>query len=189
MVKELEDAPREAVVVILDCDRAGASGEPPESSFDTAARAAGSVLRLYVSRGRRASLVTTGRNGSTVDVSSLAGDFHVALNALAAAEPDAEHGLARELRHPRSAATRAGELVVVTSVLDERAVESLLGMVTRREVSVVWVDAPSFAGRPTRNASGAIRLAAAGVPLAVVRRGVDLVTALEIPRQELRAHG
>jgi uncharacterized protein (DUF58 family) len=189
MVKELEDAPREAVVVILDCDPAGAAGDPPESSFDAAARAAGSVLRLYATRGRRASLVTTGKMGSTVSVSSLAGDFHVALDALAAAEPDAAHALGHELGHPRSPVVRAGELVVVTGVLDERAVDSLLWMTTRREVSVVWIDTPSFAGRPSRSSPSALRLAAAGIPLAIVRRGDDLATALEIHRQDGRAHG
>ena len=66
MVKELEDTPHDAVAVVLDCDPAAVAGEPPDSSFDAAVRAAGSVLRAYVTRGRRAVLVTTGlgRGGS-----------------------------------------------------------------------------------------------------------------------------
>ena len=60
MVKELEDSPRESLVVVLDCDPAGDAGTSPESSFDAAVRAAGSILRAHVARGRRSGLVTTG---------------------------------------------------------------------------------------------------------------------------------
>ena len=86
MVKELEDAPRDAAVVLLDCDPAGSAGEPPHSSFDAAVRAAGSVLRAYAARGRRVALVTTGSKPAVVDVTGLAGDFRSALDALAAVE-------------------------------------------------------------------------------------------------------
>src|SRR4029450_4205643 len=44
MVKELEDTSHDGVVVVLDCEAAGAVGTPPGSSFDAAGRAAGSVL-------------------------------------------------------------------------------------------------------------------------------------------------
>jgi uncharacterized protein (DUF58 family) len=188
MVKELEDAPRDAVVVLLDCDPAGAVGEPPESSFDAAARAAGSVLRVYAARGRRSVLVTTGRSPSVVTATSLAGDFPVVLDALAGAEADAPHGLARELGRPSTAGGRSGELVVVTAALEARTVDRLLAAATRQLVSVVWIDAPSFAGRATRVAPGALRLSAAGVRVAVVRRGDDLAAALEAPHAEAVAH-
>jgi uncharacterized protein (DUF58 family) len=187
MVKELEDPPRDAVVVLLDCDPAGASGEPPDSSFDAAVRAAGSVLRVYVSRGRRATLVTTGREGAIVQVSSLEGDFRAALGALAAVEPDAVHGLVRSLGRGQTPAARAGELVVVTATLEPGAVEALLGAAMRRLVSVVWIDAPSYAGRPTRAVPGLLRLSAAGIAVAVVRRGDDLAAALDFPRVEALA--
>ena len=45
MVKELEDSPRDEVAVLLDGDPAGVTGSPPDSSFDVAVRAAGSILR------------------------------------------------------------------------------------------------------------------------------------------------
>jgi hypothetical protein len=68
-------------------------------------------------------------------------------------------------------------------------VEAILAVSARRLSSVVWVDAPSFAGRPTRAATGPLRLAAAGVPVAAVRRGDDLAAALRGSAQELEAHG
>jgi uncharacterized protein (DUF58 family) len=188
MVKELEDAPRDAVVVLLDCAPACAAGRPPESSFDAAARAAGSVVRMYAARGRRSVLVTTGRSPSAVTVTSLEGDFRAALEALAAADADAPYGLARELGRPSTAAARSGELVVVTAALEAQTVDRLLAAATRQLVSVIWIDAPSFAGRSTRVAPGALRLTAAGICVAVVRRGDDLATALEAPNAEVLAN-
>lgn len=187
MVKELDDAPRDAVVVVLDCDPSGAVGAPPDSSFDTAVRAAASILRVYAARGRRATLVTTG-SGGVVDVCSLT-DFVDALDALAAVEPDAAFPLARALGHEQAPAARAGELVLVTSTLDPRSLGAVLDSAVRRLVSVVWVDAPSFAGRPTRAVPGLLRLSAAGVPVAVLRRGDDLAAALDSSRPEAAAHG
>ncbi len=187
MVKELEDAPRDAAVVLLDCDPAGSAGEPPDSSFDAAVRAAGSVLWAYAARGRRVTLVTTGKDPAVVDVAGLAGEFRSVLDALAAVEADAPHPLARSLARGQAPITRAGELVVVTGTLEVSAVDRLLDAAVRRLVSVVWIDAPSYVGRPTRAAPGVLRLAAAGIPVAVVRRGDDLASTLDLPRVEAHA--
>jgi uncharacterized protein (DUF58 family) len=184
MVKELEDTPRDAAIVVLDCDPCGAAGEPSDWSFDAAVRAAGSVLRAHASRGRRATLLTTGGEGVVVQASSLLGDFDAALGALAAAEPDARHGLDRWLSLERMRTASAGELIVVTSNLERAVVEALLGLAAHVVLSVVWVDAPSFAGRPARTATGPLRLSALGVPVAVVRKGDDLAAALQAPRLE-----
>jgi uncharacterized protein (DUF58 family) len=189
MVKELDDAPRDTMAVLLDCHSAGAVGEPPGSSFDTAVRAAGSVLRLYAARGRRCTLLTTGASPAAVEVCSLQSDFRAALDTLAAVEPDGRLTVAQALGHEHGSASRAGELVVVTATLDPVSLEALLGAAARRLVSVVWVDAPSFAGRPTRALPGLLRLSAAGVPVTVVRRGDDLATALDATRSEAVAHG
>ena len=48
MVKELDDAPRDDLVVILDQDPDGVAGGPSGSSFDAAVRAAGAVARAEV---------------------------------------------------------------------------------------------------------------------------------------------
>jgi uncharacterized protein (DUF58 family) len=188
MVKELDDAPRDAVVVLLDCDPRGNVGMPPDSSFDAAVRAAGSVLKVYSARGRRATLLTTGVGAMPVPVCSLGADFRAALDALAAAEPDAPYGLGQALSRQESAAGRAGELVVVSATLDAASLETVLAIATRRLVSLVWIDAPSFAGRPTNAVPGLLRLASTGVPVAVVRRGADLAAALDVSRVEAAAH-
>ena len=181
MVKELEDTPRDAVVVLLDCDPAGASGRFQDSSFDAAVRAAGSVLKVYAGRGRKTALVTTG-DGVVVQVSSLAENFQSVLGVLAAAEPNAHSTLARWLVHEQTRTAQAGELVVVTASLQPVAVDVLLAIASRRLLSIVWVDAPSFAGRSTRTPSGPLRLSGLGIPVAVVRCGDDLAAALDAPR-------
>jgi uncharacterized protein (DUF58 family) len=189
MVKELEDSPRDSVAVVLDCDPAGAAGVSPDSSFDAAVRAAGSVLRHHVARGKKSTLVTTGRAAVAQPVPPGEGDFGAALGVLAAAEPDALHGIANWLRELQRRAHDAGEIVIVTANLGPVATESILATASRRLVSVVWIDAPSYVGKATRPATGPLRLAAVGIPVAVVRQGDDLGTALELPRAEARGHG
>jgi uncharacterized protein (DUF58 family) len=177
MVKELEDTAHDGVVVILDCDSQGAVGDPPSSSFDTAVRVAGSLVQAHAARGRLATLVSTGRANLVVPVRSAAVDLDGAVGALAAAEPDALDGLARFLAGDHSWAS-SGEIAVVTSTTDPSAFAQVLALGGRRLVSLVWIDAASFASRPTRAEPGVLRLAAHGVPTAVVRRGDDLAEAL-----------
>jgi uncharacterized protein (DUF58 family) len=189
MVKELEDDLRDTVVVLLDCDQGGMAGTPPDSSFDTAVRAAGSIVRFHAARGRKVTLVTTGAEPAVVQVRSLEGDFRAVLDALAGAEPDGRHDLAQSLGRGRSPAAQAGELVVVTATLESQAVEALLGAATRQLVSVVWIDLSSYVGRPARMASAPLRLAASGVPTAVVRAGDDLTAVLDQPSARSVARG
>lgn len=184
MVKELQDAPHDDVVVVLDCDPAGATGTPPDSSFDSAVRAAGSLVEAQVGRGRTVALVTTGRERSFVSVRSGDADREEALTALAAAEPDAANALGRSFRANEPALARAGELVVVTATPLADVAPLLVRLAGSRLVSVVWIDAPSFAGRGTRADPGLLRLSAAGVPIAVVRSGDDLASALGARRSE-----
>ena len=178
MVKELEDTAHDGVVVMLDCDPSGAVGAAPGSSFDVAVCAAGSILQAHVSRGRLVMFASTGRGRPVVSVRSAAADLGGALDGLAAAEPDAPHGLARSLSGIQPSLASAGELVFVTATCDPAAFASALALAGRRAVSLVWIDAASFAGRPSRAEPGLIRLAAHGIPTAVVRRGDDLANVL-----------
>jgi len=179
MVKELEDSPRDEVVVLLDGDAAGVTGTPPDSSFDAAVRATGSIIRAQIRRGRRCVLVlnTAGREAQTV--SSDGPEWQHALERLAAAEPDARNPAAALLESGVGPAARSLELIVVTSRIESRLVNRLLERaLTRRPVALVHVEAASFAGRPRTREPALLRLQAAGVPVAVVRRGDDLAAAL-----------
>jgi len=188
MVKELEDTSHDGVVVVLDCEAAGAVGAPPDSSFDTAVRAAGSVLQTHATRGRVATLVSTGRGCTAIQVRTAHAELGGAVTALAAAIADAPCGLARALRE-LPARGAGGELTIVTATRDPAAFAGVLALAARRPVSLVWVDAASFAARPTRAEPGVLRLAAHGIPTAVVRSGDDLAAALAGRVLGAAAHG
>jgi uncharacterized protein (DUF58 family) len=189
MVKELEDSPRDEVAVLLDGDASAVVGSPPDSSFDAAVRVAGSLLLAQIRHGRRCLLALNTAGRETQPVSSDGTEWQRALELLAAAEPDARSPAAALLQSGISPAARSLELVVVTSRVEPALVSRLLERaLTRRAVALVHIDAGSFAGRPRRPEPALLRLEAAGVPIAVVRRGDDLATALAGARPAEVAH-
>jgi uncharacterized protein (DUF58 family) len=194
MVKELEDSPRDETAVLLDADASVVVGAAPDSSFELAVRAAGSIVKSHASRGRRAALLVNGRRPEYQRVHSFDGDWHRALEILAAVEPDGYVPVANMLADEAGPAARAVELTVVTSALAPRLVERLAHRALgNHAASLVFVDAASFA-RPepqaavaTADAAQMLRLQRAGVPVLVLRRGDDLAAALSAG--ELRAVG
>jgi uncharacterized protein (DUF58 family) len=180
MVKELEDSPRDEVAVLLDGDPAAVTGSPPDSSFDVAVRVAGSILRAQVRRGRRCVLVLNTAGREMQSVASEGPEWQRALELLAAAEPNARAPAAALLRSADGPAARSLELVVVTSRVEASLVDRLLERaLTRRPVALVHVEPESFVGRPRRPEPALLRLQAAGVPIAVVRQGEDIASALD----------
>ncbi len=190
MVKELEDSPRDEVAVLLDGDPAGVTGSPPDSSFDVAVRAAGSILRAQVRSGRRCVLLLNNAARDTQVISADGPEWQRALELLAAAEPDAQSPASSLLRSADAPASRSLELVVVTSRIERALVDRLLERaLTRRAVALVHVEAESFAGASRRPEPELLRLQTAGVPVAVVRRGDDLAAALHGADVAEAAHG
>ena len=179
MVKELEDAPRDETAVLLDGEAAAVVGEQPDSTFDAAVRAAGSLLYAHVRRGQRCVLVVNSAAREVQPVTSEAGDWPRALEVLAAAEATSTTPAFALLESGAGAAARSLELVVVTSRVDTRLVDRLVQRaLSRHGVSLVYVEPASFAGRPSPPEPLLLRLQAVGVPVAVVRRGADLTAAL-----------
>ncbi|HSK14943.1 MAG TPA: DUF58 domain-containing protein [Gaiellaceae bacterium] len=194
MVKELEDSPRDETAVVLDAAAAAVVGAPPDSSFELAVRAAGSILKAYASRGRRAALVVNSARPAHQRVHSFDGEWHRALDILAAVEPDGRTPVANVLADEAGPASRAIEVTVVTSALDGRLVERLAHRaLARHGASVVYVDASSFvperAGERVRPevAAHLLRLERSGVPVVVLRRGDDL--GARLGAEPLRAVG
>jgi uncharacterized protein (DUF58 family) len=177
MVKDLREAPRDDVVVVLQCERATVVGPRGDTSFDAQVRVAGGLLRAVVGRGRRAAFVLGTRRPEMFRITSLDGDWDAAFAALAAVEPDGELPLERVLADP--AVKPAGELVLVAASLGPRVVDRLLSGGGRR-AAIVLVDSASYGRAPASAAPdpGLLRLAAAGTPVAVVRRGDDLTEVL-----------
>jgi uncharacterized protein (DUF58 family) len=181
MVKELEDSPRDETAVVLDAGATAVVGTPPDSSFELAVRAAGSILKSYASRGRRASLVVNAARPAYQRVHSFDGEWQRALDILAAVEPDGLSPVASLLADEAGPASRAIEVTVVTSALDNRLVERLAHRaLARHGASVVYVDpvsfAPGHAGERLRPevAAHLLRLERSGVPVVVLRREDDL---------------
>jgi uncharacterized protein (DUF58 family) len=167
MVKELEDAPRDEVAVLLD---------GIDDGFDVAVRAAGSILQAHVRHGRRCALVV---NSAAREVQTVATqhDWRRALELLACVEPDARTPASALVQARGGVVARSLELVVVTPRLDVPLVDRLVQRaLSRRGVSVVYV-ATSHMREPQL-----LRLQALGIPLAIVRPGDDLAAALS-PRE------
>lgn len=179
MVKEFEDSPRDEVAVLLDGAAGGVAGAAPDSSFDAAVRAAGSILLAHVCRRHPAVLVLNTREREVQSVAAVGPEWERALGVLAGAMPDAETPVSALLDSADGPAARSLELVVVTSRLEQGLVRRLLERaLSHRPVALVHVDAPTFAGRLSTPQAALLQLQAAGVPVAVVRRGDDLRQAL-----------
>jgi uncharacterized protein (DUF58 family) len=194
MVKELEDSPRDETAVLLDADAASVVGKAPDSSFELAVRAAGSILKSHASRGRRAALVVNCARPTYQRVHSFDGEWHRALELLAGVEPDGHSPVANMLADEGGPASRAVELTVVTAALSPRLVERLAHRALgHHSASLVYIEAASF-GRataeerlPVETGAQLLRLQRAGVPVIVLRRGDDL--AARLGADELRAVG
>ena len=178
MVRELEDAPRDSIAVVLDVERSSVAGPPGDSSLDDAVRAAAGLVRAHATRSREALLVICTPAPETHRVRSLGAEWQHALDALAAVE-GVDGTPLRSLITTRGLLGVIAEVVVVTArpevVADALVARAADGRVT----ALVAVDAPTYAGRPASGASPELlRLAAAGAPVAVVRHGVPLPEAL-----------
>jgi hypothetical protein len=179
MVKELEDAPRDEVAVLLDA-RVGTPGP----LFDLLVRAAGSILFAHATRNRRAVLVVNGASQESVRTSASEGDRRRALELLAAAEPDGSRPAETILTDEAGPVLGALELVVVTTMPTARLVDRLVQRrIAHRHVSLVYADG---SGRPE---PALLRLQAAGVPVAVVREDESLVASLSARPAVEAAHG
>ena len=186
MVKELEDAPRDEALVILDAEEATVMGQGRASSFEVAVRAAGSIARAHAARGQRAGLLVNDRTREYQSVQSLEGDWPRALELLACTQPTGRHGVAGLLEDGAGPAANALDLTIVTSALSARLAERLARRAAgRRGTAVVLVEPQSFRPGGARDSelpvdvrASMLRLARAGVPVAVVRKGDDLLEQL-----------
>ena len=175
MVKELEDAPRDEIAVLLDVDEKSVVGE----SFDVQVRAAGSILQEYVLRGRRAVLVVNAERREVQHVHAPASDWRRALEVLAAVEAIGSPLPAGVLAEENSPAARALDLVVVTARIEPAMIDRVVQRaLSRRNVSFVYVEPATFNGAGRKPEPALLRLQSAGVPVAVVRAGDDLAAAL-----------
>jgi uncharacterized protein (DUF58 family) len=178
MVRELEDAPRDSVAVLLDVERSSIAGPPGDSSLDDAVRAAAGLVRAHAARSRGAMLVIGTPAPDVHRVRTLGAEWERALDALAGVEGADGTPLA-SLVAPRGQLATVAELVVVTA-RPEQVVDALVARAAGGRIpALVAVDAPTYAGRAASGSTTALlRLAGAGAPVAVLRHGVPLEDSL-----------
>src|SRR5262249_59908532 len=132
-------------------------------NFETAVRAAGSILQAHLRRGRRCALVVNSAARESQSIAS-ENDWRKALEVLAGTMPTAPTRVFALLQADGGIAARSLELVVVTSQLDvalsDRLVQRAL---SRRGASLVYIDATGEPPPPL------LRLQAVRRPLPRVR--------------------
>ena len=151
MVKELEDAPRDEVAILLDGDARAGAGE----GFEVAVRAAGSILQAHFRRGRRCALVVNSASRESQPVTS-EGEWRRALEAARRRRSRTRaHRPSRLLQTDGGLAARSLELVVVTSLVDAALVDRLVQRaLSRRGASLVYVEYDRTAGASAASTRG-----------------------------------
>jgi len=178
MVRELEDAPRDSVAIVLDVDASSQAGPRGSSSLDESVRVVAGLAHAYAVRSRRALVVLATPAPVLLRLHGLGRDWEEVLDALAAVEPVAGAPLVA-LVGPRGLTASVPELVVVTA-RPEAVADALVAHASGgRTSALVVVDAATYAGRrPSDKSAALLRLAGAGVAIAIVRRGDALVEVL-----------
>jgi uncharacterized protein (DUF58 family) len=189
MLREMEAAAEDDLTVLLSGAAAHDAGEPPDSSFETAVRAAGSMAAFTLRSGHAVSLLLAEQGWRPVRLTSDASSRRRLLAALAQAEPTGPARLGPSLPGivGGRAQVRQRVLALVVLHMDRDLVGALLKL--RRQgvsVSVVHVTDDAGGGVPGRgkgnDGDGADELGnaleAAGLRYIRLHRGGDLPAAL-----------
>ena len=142
-------------------------------------QAAGSIARAHATRGQRAGMLINDRAREYQAIRSLDADWPRALELLAVSQPTGHHALAGLLEDGAGPAANALDLSVVTSALTTRLADRLARRAAGRwGTAVVLVepnsflpDAPADSQHSLDTQAALLRLAQAGIPVAIVRKG------------------
>ena len=170
MVRELEDAPRDSVAIVLDVDAGSHAGPRGSSSLDEAVRAAAGLVRAHAARSRQALLVIGTPRARACTASGASGATgrrrSTRLPRVEAVDGSAAR---RAARRPGACSAALPELVVV-SARPAVVAEALVARVSRgpreRARGRRHADLRRTAAVRSRPPT-LLRLAGAGVPIAV----------------------
>lgn len=207
MLREMDDPASGDLTVLLDATASQVVGDQPQTNFELAVQAAGSVADFILGTGRSVTLLLHDSRERSTRLAPGFNGHRELLDVLAQATPSARAPLAASLQSLRSHGGRLAStqiLALVVLSLDRELARVLIAL--RRDglqVSVIHVDAGSFgaeaAGTPPARSSvvsasaGArsaddpallVSLAAAGVLCLTLRRDDDLRTALSFTPTE-----
>ncbi len=150
MLREMEEPAGSDVTLLLDGTAAHVVGEPPDTNFEFALKATGSIADFALRTGRGVNLLRHEKRWQQVRLTADGGGRSQLLQALAEASPNAIVPIAPSLRHLRMDGSRllhTHRVTLVSLSLDQQLVRALIGL---REdgvrVSLVYVSGGSFAG-------------------------------------------
>ncbi len=154
MLREMEEPAGSEVTLLLDGTSEEVSGEAPNSNFELAVRAAGSVADFALRAGRNVNLLCHERVWRQTRLAAGGAGRHALLDALAEAKPNASTPFVNALRHLHANGSyllRAQNVTLVSISLSHQLVRALINL---REdgarLSVLYVPSRSF----ERSASG-----------------------------------
>jgi uncharacterized protein (DUF58 family) len=200
MLRETEEPAGSDVVILLDAHVASVTGEAPDTSFEAAVSAAGSIADYVLREGFGASVLLQGEGGRL-----FAGRFdhrergrQELLSFLAGAEATSRAPVWEAVRQNEALLSQGLALVLITPSF-ERPLLLLLGELRERGLPVylVSVDGPSFEGSATpptvevERRAFLLALQAAGVPSVTLRYGDRLEEVLSFggPRRSVFSSG
>jgi uncharacterized protein (DUF58 family) len=200
MLREMDDPTSGDVTLLLDGTASQVAGRPPQTNYELAVQAVGSVADFALRAGRTVNLLFHEERWRQTRLTADANGRRQLLESLAAAAADARtplHYSLRRLGANGGRLLRTQTLTVVTLALDDELARALLGLHRQgAQVSVISIVAGSFA--PGAGSAGAdaggmapaatrgqlIALAARGVLCLSVSRDDDLRAALSIGQTE-----
>lgn len=193
MLRETEDAEDGDVTLLLDGAVAHVGGKPPETNFELAIQAAGSIADYALRSGHATTLLLAEYKWRPVRLAPDARGHVRLLEVLARATPQGLPQLGTSLRAlvaGRRLLERTRVLILVVLALDGRVVRELIALRGQGlRTSVVHVAADSFV-RATSSVDGSrlgLALSAAGVGYLPIDRGDDLRAALSLRVEDWRA--
>ena len=131
MLREMEEPAGADITLLLDGSADQVVGSPPETNFELAVRAAGSVADYALRAGRGVTLICHERNRRQVRLTPDSGGRRALLEALAQTDADATAPLAlvlRRLLSDRLSPLRSQTLTLVGMTLDAQMARALIGL-------------------------------------------------------------
>ena len=184
MLREMDDPASGDVTIALDGAASHLVGEPPDTNFELAVQAAGSVAACALRAGRGVSLLLQDDGWVAARLSPHSDGLQRLLERLARARTHRASELTLSLQALLASRASLGRMQVLTLIVlavDERLARSVAAIrETGRRVAVIHVDGGSFAAAAQDTASQAalLALASSGVSCLTLRRDDDLRTAL-----------
>jgi hypothetical protein len=131
MLREMEEPAGADITILLDGSAGQVVGTPPDTNFELAVRAAGSVADYALRAGRGVTLICHEKHHRRVRLTADGGGRRTLLETLAETEPDAIAPLAlvlRRLLSDRVSPLRSQAITVVGMTLDAQMARALVSL-------------------------------------------------------------